>query len=250
MRIPLPTDYTVFRFLIPSMGIEKKFRPFTVKENKALLAAQSTDEETVMLDTLIQIINNCCVDNEPIDAAALALFDIEYLLIKLRGISIGEESTLLIECSDPHDGFTESTRQNEVVMSLDNIEVQGLDQYSTKIRLSNDMVVNMKVPTIELAKKLKSVELDASLDVMLDVVTHNISVLIDNICTVDEVIEASSCTVNDIREWLESLTDEQFLKLYRYFSSIPKCRIKIEWTCPHCGKRNLHYVEGMSYFFS
>lgn len=248
MRIPLPTDYTVFRFLIPSLGTEKRFRPFTVKENKALLAAQSTDDDTIMVDTLAQIVTNCCLDD--VDATKLALFDIEYLLIKLRSVSIANTASLIVTCSDPHDGYPEQSRKNEILLDLDNIEVVGLDKYKTTLKLSDTMTVKMKVPTLEVLKKIKESSPNDTLDQLLEVVVYNIAMAMESIYTVDEVIDIAECGVYDIQQWLEALTESQFLILKDYFDSIPRCRVKLDWTCPVCGKRNVQYVEGLHYFFS
>ena len=247
MRIPLPTDYTVFRFLVPSLGQEKKFRPFTVKENKALLAAQSTDDETVMVDTLKQVISNCCLEDD-FDVDKLAIFDAEYLLIKLRGVSVGQSTNLIVTCGDAHDGFPEETRKNEIVLDLDNLEIVDIDKYNPHIRLSDSMVVNMKAPTLDLLKRLR-VEKGLDFETDYSSVLHNICIMIDNISTSDEVISGSDLSIQDLSTWLESLTEPQFMKLYNYFINFPKCRIKLDWTCPTCGKRNVQYLEGISYFF-
>ena len=247
MRIPLPTDYTVYRFLVPSLGVEKKFRPFTVKENKALLTAQSVDDHDVMMDTLKLIIGNCCL--EEIDVDQLALFDAEYLLIKLRSISIGKESSLILMCPDSHDGHPEQTRQNEVFVDLDNIEIVGLDKYKTSVRLSDSMMVEMNPPTLDLIKKLQQVPSDATYEQRYDIAITNIRHLMKAIVTEDEVIKVNECGVQDIREWLESLTEDSFELLHSQIQNIPYCRIKLDWVCPFCGKRNVRYLEGLSYFF-
>ena len=247
MRIPLPTDYTVFRFLIPSMGVEKKFRPFTVKENKALLAAQSTDNEVVMVDTLKQVISNCCLESD-FDVEKIAMFDAEYLLIKLRSISIGQDTSLIVTCRNPHDGFPEQTRKNEIVLDLDNIEVTDIDSYNPRIKLSDTMMVIMKPPTLDLLKELK-VERGLSFENDYSAIVHNIRIMIDSIVTQDEVINSADLKPSDIEQWLEALTEDQFLKLYNYFVKFPKCRVKLDWTCPHCGTHNQQYLEGISYFF-
>ena len=55
----LPRQSTpVYNAKIPSTKKEIKFRPFLVKEEKALLLAQQSNDPQVMLDTLKQTINN------------------------------------------------------------------------------------------------------------------------------------------------------------------------------------------------
>lgn len=246
MRIPLPTDYTVHRFIVPSLGVEKRFRPFTVKENKALLNAQSVDDPDVMIDTLKQVISNCSLDD--LDVDQLALFDAEYLFIKLRIISVNKESELVVTCSDPHEGHPEETRQNVILHDLDSVEVYGLENYSRTVKMSDDMIITMKAPTLDIIKKIRVPNENDTESYYNDVV-HNIVILMDKICTKDEVINASDCSVQDLAQWMDALTEPQFTKLYDHFMSIPHCRIKLDWTCQFCGKRNIQYLEGLSYFF-
>ena len=78
---------------------------------------------------------------------------------------------------------------------------------------------------------------------------ENVAWQIDKICTTDEVFDVSEYTNQQLEQWIEQLTEEQLEKFFEYFQNIPYCRIKVEWTCPHCGKRNIRYIEGISYFF-
>lgn len=246
MRLPLPTDYTVHTFLIPSKKETKRFRPFTVKENKALLTAQSVDDIKTMTETLKLVVQQCCLDE--IDVDALATFDLEYLLVKLRAISVASESYVTVVCSDPHEGFEQATRETDIVIDLNKVEVVGLDNYTQNIRLSDSMVVIMKSPSADILGKLIATDSD-NYEQYFENAIHNMLVSIDKICTEDEVFDADDLGERELREWLESLTQDMFEKLYHYFESFPHCRIKLEWTCPHCGKRNVSFVQGLSYFF-
>ena len=72
---------------------------------------------------------------------------------------------------------------------------------------------------------------------------------IDKICTDDEVYDVSEYTEQQLLDWIDGLTDTQLQNMLEYFNTIPYCRIKVEWTCPVCGKRNVRYIEGVSSFF-
>lgn len=246
MKIPLPTDYVVHQIEIPSKKRKYRFRPFTVKENKALLTAQSIDDITTMAETLKVVIQQCCLDE--IDVDSLAMFDLEYLLVRLRAISIESVSYITVVCSDTHEGYEQATRETDIAVDLTKVEVVGLEHFDTKVRLSDDMVVIMKAPSIELLGKLISIGTD-NMEQYYENAIHNMLISIDKICTSDEVYDAEEMGERELTEWLYSLTQEYFAKLYNYFDTFPHCRIKLEWTCPHCGKKNVSYVQGMSYFF-
>lgn len=242
---PLPTNtsFTVHEILIPSKQKKYRFRPFLVKENKMLMIAQASEDPVQMLNTLKAIIGSCYVDSEPLDVDKLATFDFEYLLIQLRSISIDNIVTLNVVCDDPHDGFDPQTRNTQVQLDLQNIEIVGLQDYKTKVELGEDLFVIMKLPTLEMLQSLPQPE-----DYQGNL--QKVAGQIDKICTTDEVFDvANEYTLEMVEQWLEQLTEQQMENLLDYFDTIPYCRIKVEWSCPHCGKRNIRYIEGISYFF-
>jgi len=240
--LPVNTAYSVHQILVPSLGKKLRFRPFLVKENKMLMIAQASENVDTMIDTLKQIIANCCVESEPLDVDNLATFDLEYLLVKLRVISVDDSITLEVTCDDPHDGYDEKTRKTRVHLNLDDIEIVGLKDYTRKIKLSDDLYVLMKLPSLGMLNNIpEGNDIDANLS--------KLGAQIDKICTSEEVFDASEYTPAEILNWLLGLTETQLANLLKYFENIPYCRIKVEWTCPHCGKRNIRYIEGLSYFF-
>ncbi len=81
----------VYEAILPSTEKVIKYRPFLVKEEKLLFTAQESGEEAV-LPAVKQIIKNC-VQGE-LDIDNMPLFDIEYLFLRLRAKSVGEEVTL------------------------------------------------------------------------------------------------------------------------------------------------------------
>lgn len=241
---PLPpnTSYIVHEFLVPSMGKKLRFRPFLVKENKALMIAQSSNDQMVMLNTLKTIIASCCVEDQPIDVDQLATFDFEYLLIKLRSISIDNNVTLNVTCADLHDGMDPQTRVSQVLLDINNIEVIGLEKYKTKIKLSDDMFVLMKKPTMSMVDNITAA---TDYESSIRRVMHQI----DKICYDEEVYDIGDYSEQQLLDWIDGLTESQLQSMLEYFDSIPYCRIKVEWTCPVCGKRNTRYIEGVSSFF-
>jgi uncharacterized protein YaaN involved in tellurite resistance len=61
MALPMNTQPT-FNMVIPSTGKSVKFRPFVVKEEKALLIAQQSEDPTVMVDTLKTVFTSVIQD--------------------------------------------------------------------------------------------------------------------------------------------------------------------------------------------
>lgn len=241
-KLPTNNGYTIHQILVPSLGKKLRFRPFLVKENKALMVAQGSGDPNQILDTMRAIIESCCVEKDGIDGDKLATFDFEWLMVKLRSISIDDKITVNVICDDPHEGRSPETRKQQLLVDLDNIELVDIDKYNPRVELSKNLVVMMKVPTIDTVKNLPTGDdVDDSI--------KRIAMQIDKIYSDEEVYDMSEYSDEDIVDWISNLTESQFDKLFAYFDNIPYCRLVIEWTCPVCGKKNIRTVEGTENFF-
>ena len=82
-RVNTP-DYTLE---LPSTGKTIKYRPFLVKEQKILMMAQDTKDETQLADAMGTLVSSCTYGT--LDASTSPLFDIEYVFLKIRSKSVG-----------------------------------------------------------------------------------------------------------------------------------------------------------------
>ena len=85
--MPLPRVVTpTYELNLPSTGKTYKYRPFLVKEEKVLMMALETDNESSMISALMDIIDNCVSGD--IKVKELPTFDLEYIFLQLRARSI------------------------------------------------------------------------------------------------------------------------------------------------------------------
>ena len=82
----------VYEAILPSTESVIKYRPFLVKEEKILLTAMESKDDKTITNAVKQIIRNC-VQGE-LDVDRLPTFDIEYIFLRLRAKSVGEEVTI------------------------------------------------------------------------------------------------------------------------------------------------------------
>ncbi len=249
MRLPKVTNYSIHEIEVPSLKRKMRFRPFLFKEYKALIIAETSSDKIEKINTLKSIIQNCCLEENAPDVDSLAVFDFEYLLIKLRDISVGGEVALDGRCQNDkaHEGLDEKSRHSDVYLNLKNVELVGIDKYKTEIAIDKDTFVKMIPPTLELVETLETIKENSE-----DVLTELIAKQIDCIVQGDEVYKVANnpdFSLKDMKEWLENLNAEQFNRLNDYFHSIPYCQVKLEWTCPTCGHLNQVYLRGLDYFF-
>src|SRR5688500_8407046 len=95
MALPVQTS-PVYQLVVPSTKKKIKFRPFLVKEEKALLMAEQSEDLNTMVETLKKIVDDCTFNK--LDVEKLAVFDLEYILTKLRSKSVGEVAELNVPC--------------------------------------------------------------------------------------------------------------------------------------------------------
>ena len=97
-QVVLPT----YELEIPSNGKKIKYRPFVVKEEKLLLLAMESEDEGQIEAAVKQLLKGCIQSRVKIDD--LAIFDLEYIFLQIRAVSVGEIVDMNITCQD--DGQT------------------------------------------------------------------------------------------------------------------------------------------------
>jgi len=190
----LPSQNTpIYSLKIPSTGKDIKYRPFLVKDEKALLLAQQSEDLDVMVSTLKQVIASCVADN--IDVNSLAIFDLEYIFSQIRAKSVGEYSDLVFTCGHCNN------EKNKYTLRLDisKLQVTKNPDHTNKIPLFDNVGVIMKYPNLDILKKIDKGFDDA--DNVIDIIID----CIDTIYTDTELFHAKEQTKQELREFVEKL---------------------------------------------
>lgn len=240
MALPI-MNTPVYNLVVPSTGERVKYRPFLVKEEKALLIAQQSEDVNVMVDSLKQVIRGCVLDK--IDVDELAVFDIEYIFTQIRAKSVGEIVELLFPCDVDH-GEDDEKAKLKISIDLTNLEVAFPEKQTKKIALFNDVGVIMKYPTFDTMKRMESIDTN-DVDAIFDVIASSIDLIYEG----DEVYYAKEQTKEELLEFLYNLTNEQFQELQKFFANMPKISKTVEYNCPICSKHHTVTLEGMQSFF-
>jgi len=221
---------------IPSTGKKIKYSPFTVREEKVLiLAAESQDPDEVS-NAIVNVIRNCVNTPTDFDPTELALFDIEFLFLRCRAKSIGEKIKVLL--TDPDDD--EFTKEHEI--NIDSIKVKKNDDHTDLIKLTDDITIKMKYPSIEFfAEGLKIDSIGES--------TNTAAKCISQIVVGDEVYNSVDMTHEEIVEWLEGLTTEQYGKIMEFFTTMPRLSHSITAKNTNTGKNFTVVLNTLADFF-
>ncbi len=220
-----------YELTIPSTKEKVKFRPFLVKEEKALLLAQQSENQQTMLDTLKDVIKECTFGG--VDINKLAIFDIEYIFIKLRAKSVGEISELTFQCNACND----PKAKMNVNINLEDIEVSFDKEHTDKIKITDDIGVKMKYPSVNLAAEND----DSGFAV--------IASCIDYIYDKDSIYNSSEYSKEELENFVSNLTQQQFTKIQKFFETMPKLEKHLQLKCPVCNHVHEQTIKGIESFF-
>lgn len=237
MALPIQSAPS-YNTVIPSTGEKINFRPFLVKEQKALLLAQQSNEQKTMVDTLKSVISSCTMDK--ININTLAIFDLEYLFTQIRAKSVGEIVELMFNC----DTCEDEKAKAKVDIDLTSISITKNESHTKKIPLFDDVGVVMKYPNIDMLEAIGNIDTN-SVDSLFAVLIK----CIDYIYNGEEIFYSNETKESELAEFINNLDQKQFQKIQNFFQSMPKLSVDVSYDCPICKKHHEQKVEGMNNFF-
>lgn len=239
--MPLPTISTpTYELELPSTEQIVKYRPFLVKEEKLLVLALES-ESTKEISNAIKAVLKNCIQTKGIKIETLPTFDIEYLFLNIRGKSIGEE--IEVNLIAPDDGATSVP----VKINIDDIKVQKREGHTKQIKLDDNLMMEMKYPSLE--QFIKS-NFDMSDEANMDKSFELVAMCIDKIYNEDEVWSAADCTKKEIVDFLEQMNTVQFKQIEKFFETMPKLSHEITFINPKTKVESTVVLEGLSSFFA
>lgn len=238
MALPKLESVT-YNLTVPSSGTDVRYRPFVVKEEKVLLTALESNDATQISRAMRDIVRTCTFNEVPVEK--LAMFDLEYIFLKLRAKSVGENADIGIKCSN-----TECEHMNPIEVSIDQVEVAGNPKLEETIQLTDSIGVTVKAPTVERTETLlKGSKITSELDLVISLIIASIVSIYDK----DSVYPAVDYTAEELNEFIDSLNKEQFSKLQNFFENFPKLKKEVSFTCTECGTEQNQTLEGLTDFF-
>ena len=239
--MPLPKIATpTYELELPSTGKTIQYRPFLVKEEKLLVIALES-EDTKQITNAIKAVLKACVLTKGIKIENLPTFDIEFLFLNIRGKSVGEELELNIVC--PDDEKTEVS----VSLNLDDIEVQKSEGHTNKIKLDDNLMMEMKYPSLD--QFIKN-NFDINEKNQMDQSFQLIASSIDKIYNDEEVWATADCTKKEVNDFLEQMNSSQFKEIENFFDTMPKLSHTIKVTNPETKVESEVVLEGLASFFA
>ena len=199
------------------------------------MLANEGEEPAEMVRAMKQIIGNCLQDDYNTDN--MPLFDVEYIFLKLRSKSVNEISEIGFKCPT-------CNLVNKIEINLSEVEVTTNDDHTNKVELTDEIGLIMKYPQLD-SINISDLE-SADVDTMFNVVSS----CIDSIYQGEEIHDSNDYTKDEIAEFINNLTQQQFQKVQEFFDTMPKLSHTVPYDCSKCDYNEPLIIEGLQNFFA
>ena len=237
-------EYSIF---LPLSEQNVSFRPFLVKEEKIILMEmeslrQENEQGNVeastgkaILKSMAKVVASCTLSD--IDVRRLPLTDLGLLFLNIRKKSVGE--TVDVGISKIDCDQSECKFPKKLQIDLADIGIVSRDK---NIQLTNDIWLEMEYPTLDNSENFIGVS-------KIEDIFKLIASCIYKIYTNENVIAKSEISEEELVEWIEGFTEEQFQKVSEFIKNPPTLEYSTTVKC-QCGKEKEVSFKGLNDFFS
>jgi len=222
---------------VPSTDEKIKYRPFLVKEEKILMIAMESKDNTQIVNAVKDIVSACTFDK--IDISSMPMFDVEYIFLNIRAKSVGEVSKLRVLCPDDKKTYT------NVDVDLTKVNVEIGEGHTNKIELTDDTGMIMTYPTIDSFTETGITSINA--ENMIDLIGSCVLQIYED--KGEKVYQGKDQTRKELTEFIESMNTAQFKKVQQFFDTMPKLKHTIKVKNPKTKKSSDVTLNGLNDFF-
>lgn len=228
-------SHPIFSAEIPSTKKTVRFRPFTAKEEKVLLIAKQSEDETDIMGAIKQVVNNCIV-TEGFDVDKLTIFDLEFIFIKIRIISVSNLAP--VSYKDHGDNLV-----YEFEVDLEKVEMVWPSEKPPTISLCEGMSMTLRWPTADLYTDSQLLESEgyAALERL-------IAQCISKIFAGDQTYDPSTYTTEEVVAFIQDIDSKAFDEVRKFFDEMPRLRYVISYENSKGDKRKIE-LSALTDFF-
>ena len=201
---------------IPSLKKKYKFRPMLVKEEKILLMAKASEDETDIFNAVLQVVNNCSVDPS-LDVMKLAIFDLEYIFLKIRAASIGETTEVAFR-------DTEDNKVYDFEINLNEVKVEFPKETKNTVKITESSGFTLRYPPAVLYSDKEFLKLEAS-----KVFDALVVQCVDKIFDGEKIYESNLYKKEEIADFIENLPVKTYEEVRDFFAEVPAMKHEIKY---------------------
>lgn len=230
------TIHPNFDLVIPSTKKKIKVRPMLAREEKILLMAKQSGEYKDFLSAVQQVVSNCIV-TDSVKLEDLAVFDLEFLFIRIRALSISN-------IVKPRYRDSEDEKDYDLEIDLNKIEVQFPKDTSNKIDCGSNITLIMKYPSCSLLTDEEYLAIDDT-EMAFDALLKG---CIDSIHTPDKSYDVKTTTSKELTEFIDGLPIPAYQMMKKFLLELPKIEHTLKWTNSK-GTERVVVLESLNDFF-
>lgn len=215
---------------LPVSKQKVKYRPFIIKEQKALLLAQESKDIDSIVETIKAVISTC-TDNT-LNFTTTPTVDLIYFFLQLRIASVGPNVSFITNCNSCDTPIN-------LNMSLSDVKINA-DNAITNVKITDDVGIVFRFPTIEDSLQTSSTA-DRSLKMLYN--------LIVSIYDSDSVYDKNDYTEQEFIDWIETFNDKQLKAIEVFAKNMPTLKHELNFSCPKCKTNQSRTLEGLHSFF-
>ena len=227
-------DIPKHKLTVPSTQEEIEYRPFLVKEQKVLMIAQEGGEDKDIATALGDLVKTCTFGS--IDPNINPMFDIEYVFLQIRSKSVGDIVEVSVLCPDD-----DKTRV-PVKITLSELQVQISVEHTNEYQLNDNIKIVFRYPVLSdllgVSEKISDVE--------------KAFMLLQNCVTEihhgEQIFNRIDITDNELEEFIDSMSGEQFEGILDFYETMPKLRHVVNVTNPNTEVKSEVLLEGLESF--
>jgi hypothetical protein len=221
-KIESPT----FSTKLPS-GKDLKFRPFSVKEQKALLITAEGGDEKSIYTAIKDLVDSCTFGK--LDWDKQPMVDLEWAFLNIRSKSVGEVVEMSFKCLATNESGIKCEAKNEVSVDV---------REATWEPFPNEVV--------EITPSIKIVLSPLTVS---DIVSQNDELYSKTKMILDGDTTVTEFTKEEFKEFEDSIPPLAMVEIQKYFLNQPTLVLKIKTKCLKCGNEGEIVLKGVLNFF-
>lgn len=231
-------NHPLFPITVPSLAKEFMFRPFLVSEEKILLMAQASGEDNDILRAIKQIVTNCVQGD--LKVGALTEFDLQYIFLKLRAISVSNEVKVIY--TDPAD-----QSEAQITVNLDDVVLEMPKDLNNIVWIDKDEGFGMKLkfPSADETIAFKDPNLDPD-DSLIMILTA----CIEEVFNSEDIYQFSDNKVEERVAFVNDLPVPAFNDMQVYFDKMPELTHEVKYKLKGDKEERKLVLSGLNDFFS
>ena len=235
-----------FNLTIDELQRDIKYRAFNNKEHKLILEAIEMHDETVLLNTMLDLVNACTFNT--LDVTKIPTHIVDYIYLQIHLKSTGKQQMASYTCGNVVNG-EKCTGHFQLRLPLEDAKIIYPEHYKTNrivwVDEKKGIGIKMKTPSFD---ELKKVDLSKDL---INITDHFIMTCIESVFTKDTVlVPGKDFTVEECIEWFDELDGATLRAVALFFKEMPYVGINLPVTCPICKRKEVLELKGIQDFFA